>query len=65
MVMTYKSQLFPLLQILYPHLKLSGMVKENLEKPWKEFLLSYHKSLTEEGKIKNAKFCERFWILKK
>jgi LmbE family N-acetylglucosaminyl deacetylase len=64
MVMAYKSQLFPLLQILFPHLKSSEKVNIDSERLWKEFLLSYHGGLAEKGEVRNAKFCERFWLPK-
>ena len=65
MVISYKSQLLPLLKILYPQLEIHRKgAKELRKRMWKEFLLKYHRQLAEESKIRKAKYCERFWLLK-
>ncbi len=60
MAILYKSQLIPLLKILYPEMRL----KTNIENIWKKILLNYHKSISNQSENKNAKYCERFWLLK-
>jgi len=60
MVILYKSQLTPLLKIFYPKVKF----KTNIEDTWKKILLNYHKNISFQSGNKNAKYCERFWILK-
>lgn len=64
MVMAYKSQLFSLLQILGLKIKYPEENKK-AEKMWKSFLLDYHRKLAKESKMRNVKFCERFFIFKK
>jgi len=64
MIFSYKSQLSSLLKILYPQLKISKKSQNFIKEKWKEFLLKYHQGLAKESKIKNAIYCERFWILK-
>lgn len=68
MIISYESQLFPLLKILYPQLQIETLEKrkrmELVKKLWRKFLLKYSQKLGRESKIKKVKYCERFWILK-
>jgi LmbE family N-acetylglucosaminyl deacetylase len=60
MIVLYKSQLLPLLRILYPKTKLKTNAIEDI---WKKILLNYHRDMAMQLENKDVKYCERFWIL--